>query len=161
MGFLLSIVQELYSMKIEEPVRNGKRISSVITILCCLHSMIPKSIKMDYIHPDRLDEVFCMFWLYADVQSKRCSDWEIVNELIPGSFRKTAHESVLGFVIHSGHTKHFHRPEWLYAIPIVHFLGGAAKPFQAIEFNPHEIPWGDKLIGLQGMRSKTIDKEFG
>ncbi len=40
-------------------------------------------------------------------------------------------------------------PEWLYAIPVTHFLKGVSKPFQEFEFDPKEVPFGDTLIGIK------------
>ena len=155
--FLLDIVEQLCCKKVEGNVMvNGKRMLSAIVIICCLHDMTPKCISMESIPPQHLCLLLSLLCLMPDVKHQKCEDWDYLIALIPKSFRKTAYESVLALTIHLSHIKYFDLPDWLFAVPVVHFLKpNACKPFHEVEYNPRRIPWGDKLIGLQTIRSET------
>lgn len=157
---LLNVAEEIVHIDMERnAIMNGNRILSAIVIMCCLNEMIPKCIKFDDITDHRISALLSMLCLMPDTQSRKCADWDYLTNLIPTSFRKTAYESVLAFINHLSHTKCFDLPEWLFAVPIVHFLKEDCVPFEDMVLDPKKIPWIDKLIGLQGVRSEASGKK--
>ena len=154
-NFLLDIVEQLYDRNIQgSAMVNGRRMLSAVIIACCLHEMIPGCIRLSDIHHQHLRLLLSLFYLMPNVQDQKCDDWDYLIALIPTSFRKAASESVLALTVHLSHVKYFDLPDWLFAIPVIHFLR-VCNPFHKFELNPRRIPWGDKLIGLQSIRSKT------
>ena len=158
--FLLDIVNQLYHMDVKDSiVFNGKRILSAIVIICCFHEMTPQHIKrLEDIPSDHISALLSLLCLKPDMQRQECNDWNYLITFIPSSFRKTVSDAILALIVHLSHTKYFELPEWLFAIPIVHFLRSISKPFQEIETEPNRIPWGDKLIGLQTVKSYVNDR---
>ncbi len=154
--FLLSIVKQLVGKKIETPLENGKRMLSVITIMCCIWRMVSGNIKFKYLLKHYSMSLFLnMLRLSPDEEHKRCIDWEYLDKNIPAEFRKESYDSVQMFINELSHVDLLSKPEWLYAIPVMHFLKGVSKPFQEFEFDPKEVPFGDKLIGLGAVKMKT------
>lgn len=153
MYILLDIMKQLLEMEIKGAIHNGKRMLSAIVIMCCLHEMIPKCIQISDIPSDAMSALLSLLRLMPDVHNQKCADWDYLRSLIPDSYWKTAYESILALTVHLSHTAYFDFPDWLYAIPVVHFLKKTSKPFKEIELNPKQIPWGDKLIGLETIRS--------
>lgn len=117
--------------------------------------MIPKCIDVTNIPPQHLCLLMSLLCLMPDVQHQECADWDYLIALIPDSFRKTAYEAVLALTVHLSHVKYFDLPDWLFAIPVIHFLRPVCKPFHEVELNPKRIPWGDRLVGLQSIKSET------
>lgn len=157
----MSIAETLSRRHIKVEVDNGKRMSSVIAIMCCLHDMTPKFFIMEHFSFDEMCLLLSMLHLRPNVDRKLCLDWEYVTQMIPKDFREVARDSVQAFTMHLSHTAHLQRPEWLYSVPLLHLLHGSAKPFQEIERDPTNITWGDNLLGLGTVRSKTIERHFG
>lgn len=153
MDILLGIMTKLLEIEIKDAIHNGKRMLSAIVIMCCLHEMIPKCLRISDIPPDSMSALLSLLHLQPDMHNRMCADWDYLIQCIPDSYRKTASESVLALTVHLSHTSYFNYADWLYAIPVVHFLKKTSKPFKEIELNPKQIPWGDKLIGLETIRS--------
>ena len=153
MDILLGIMNQLLKIEIKDAIHNGQRMSSAIVIMCCLQEMIPKCIPIFDIPSESIASLLSLLSLMPDMHHRKCADWDYMITLIPDSYRKTAYESVLALTVHLSHTTYFAFPDWLYAIPVVHFLKNTSQPFKAIELNSEQIPWGDKLIGLESIRS--------
>lgn len=149
---MTKIAEELFYTDIEDiPLRNGKRMASAITIICCMHK---KHLKIDSNYKSAL---LSMLRLLPDIQSQKCIDWEYVSELMPTAFRTLACESIRAMILSLSNTRYFSQPEWLFAIPVVHFLYGASVPFQDRILSPCDIPWRDKYIDLGNVRRNTYD----
>ncbi len=156
--FLLSIVKQLDGKKIETPLENGRRMLSVVTIMCCISRMVSRYIKFCYLLEEHssMSLFLSMLRLWPDQERKRCIDWEYLDKNIPAEFRKESYDSVQTFInALSNHADPLSKPEWLYAIPVMHFLKGVSKPFQGFEFDPKKVPFGDKLIRLGAVKMKT------
>ncbi len=161
MKFLLDIVDRLSCVDINgNAMRNGKRMLSAIVLTCCLYEMVPNCIKISAIPSDRVSALLSLLRLMPDLQNQKCADWDFLINFIPKSFRKTASDAVLALTMQLSHTKYFSLPDWLFAIPVVHFLRQDVFPFQEFQLDPRKIPWGDKLIGLQTVRSETNNKNI-
>ena len=150
---ILEIMDVLYEIDTKmHPAQNGRKMASAITLMCFFN----ETKKVDEITTENIKALLSMLRLQPDVDNQKCSDWDILNELIPNSFRKAASDSVLAFIKHLSKDD-FLKPEWLFAIPVVHFLCGNS-PFQSVEYDPHGIPWVDKIIGLATVRTSTKGK---
>lgn len=156
MSFLLSIVENLCQADLSRnPIINGSRMLSAIVTICCLDEMIPKCITHSDVPRNHVSALLSLLRLTPDVQNRRCADWDYLTAYIPRAFHKTVSEAVLAFTVDLSHTEYFNLPTWMFAIPVIHFLRSDSVPFQEIEFNPKNIPWGDKLLGLDDVRRRT------
>ncbi len=160
--FLLSIVNQLAERKIETPLENGRRMLSVITIMCCIWKMVLSNIKFNYLLDHSSMSLFLrMLHLWPDQERKRCIDWEYLDKNIPAELKKESCYSIQIFIKElSSHADPLSKPEWLYAIPVMHFLKGVSEPFQEFNFDPKEVPFGDTLIGLGAVRGKTYNRDI-
>ena len=155
---LLSITNDLYSYAVDNAQKNGRRMSSILTILCSLYAIIPKYAKMEKIPYSCISQLLSMLRLMPDVDKRECVDYDYLIQLIPGRFRKVARESLIGFILHLSHTKLFRVPQWLYSIPLGHFLYEASKPFEGFNLDPKKIQFEDKYLGFKHIKSETSDK---
>ena len=158
MNYLFEIEEELYRTDIKQSAYvNGKRMASALTIICCFFKIVT---KMDAIPFEHAAALLSMLRLMPDALNQVCVDWELLTELLPGTMKTMAFDAAHGFAVHLSHHKHFNRPEWLYALPVIHFLNGKSEPFQKIEYRPRAIPWGDRIIGLGYVKNFIKDKEI-
>ncbi len=134
---------------------------SVVTIMCCISRMVSGNIKFSYLLDHSSMSLFLsMLRLWPDQDRKRCIDWEYLDKNIPAEFRKKLYDSVQMFINGlSSCADPLSKPEWLYAIPVMHFLKGISEPFQEFEFDPKEVPFGDELIGLGAVRGKIYNRD--
>ena len=161
MLFLLDIVEKLCLVGVNgNSAINGKRMLSAIITACCLHEMCPKFIKLSDVPPDHVSALLSLLRLMPDVQNQKCVDWEYARAYIPDTFVKAASSAVLALTVHLSHTEYFNLPDWMFAIPVIHFLRTDSVPFQEIEYDPKKIPWRDRLLGLEGVRSQTNNRDM-
>ncbi len=157
-NYLIEIVEILYKTDVRSCIRNGKRIASAVTLLCCFHEIVS---KVETIPSEHVVALLSMLRLLPDTQNQRCVDWEVVNELLPETIRRKAFDAVHSFIVYLSLKENLSEPAWIFALPIAHFLNGTSRPFQPIEYDPRVIPWGDKVIGLGYVRNLIKDKDFG
>ena len=159
MNYLFEIEEKLYGMNIQQSAdANGRRMASVLTIICCLYKI---ATKVDVIPFEHAAALLSMLRLMPDALNEVCIDWDFVNELLPKTSRiEMAFAATHSIVVHLSHNKHFNKPEWLFALPVLHFLNESSEPFQTIEYNPRAIPWGDKIIALGYVKDFIEDREI-
>lgn len=159
--WLLSIVEDLQTRPNNTPEENGRRIASIVAVIFCLDQLIPRYLRIENIKPEHTSKLLSMLALKPVMEDKKCFDFKYVLDLIDPNCRKAVTEAISGFCMHLAHSRTLHNPEWLYAVPLLHFLRKDSFPFQMPELNPEKMQWGDKNLGLGSVRSKTCDKQFG
>ena len=158
MEYLYSIVEDLFYADVNNNARNnGSRMASAVTVICCLHKLMPKGVKID---ADHLSALLSMLRLMPDTQTRKCIDWEYLLNLIPASFKKVVCESIFELIDMQSSTKFLSQLDWLFAIPVFHLLQGVL-PFQDIELTPKAIKWQDDKINLGRVKSYTYSSDFG
>lgn len=159
--WLLSIVEELQTSPSDVPEENGCRIASVIAVICCFYQLIPNYIRMSDIKLDHIAITLSMLALKPVMERKKCFDFDFVLHLIDPKSKKHITDAIGAFCMHLAHSRALQNPQWLYALPLFHFLRKDSLPFQTAEMNPERMQWGDKSLGLKTVRSKTYDKPIG
>lgn len=136
--------------------------SSVLVIMCCIHKMAPKYVKLNKIDPNIISELLLMLSLNPEPLLKRCDDWSYLLNLLHNkdSFKKNIYDSLREFIIILSHEHHLMKPEWLFSLPLLHLLREQIQPFQELELNPQKIPWKDDEINLGSIKNKTYDKDI-
>ncbi len=153
--FLFEIVEELSKISINDVISNGKRMSSAIVIICCLHKMaVTKCLSCL-----QRSKLFSLLYMMPDITQKTCEDWDFLENFIPKSFRETVCAALNRFIFYQikDLRNPFSFPIWLFAIPIVHFLNRASKPFQELQLDPRRIKWEDSFVDLTIVKEKTYE----
>ncbi len=160
-NFLRSVVKKFYGQKIETPLENGRKMLSVITIMCCISRMVSICYKLNQLLDLNSIRLFlAMLRLRPEQEHERCIDWEYLDKNIPDDFKKKSYDSVQMFIDESSSAEPLLNPMWLYAIPVMHFLKGVSKPFQEFELNPKGVPFEDKSLGgLGAIKIKTYHRD--
>lgn len=161
LDYLHSIIKYLAGKECFDISENGRRIASVLTIMCCFHGMISRRVKIDQIPLEAVSDMLLMLRLMPQLNKNKCNDLDHLSHLISNkNFMKVVCHSILDFIVHLSHSQYLKQPQWLYSVPLLHLLNGKVKPFQKIELNPSEIPWKDREIGLSKIRSETYGLSF-
>ena len=159
--WLLSIIEKLQTSPSDAPEENGCRIASVIAVICCFYQLIPHHLKIEDIKLDHIAIILSMLALKPVMERKKCIDFDFVRNLIDPNSRKQVAEAIGAFCMYLAHSRALQNPEWLYAVPLFHFLMKDSSPFQMPVMNPEKMQWGDKNLGLTTVRSKAYNKSFG
>ena len=158
LNYLCEVVEILYETDAKSADANGRRMASALTIICCFHKIVE---SVELISFEHIAALLSMFRLKPDTVNKVCDDWDFVNGMLTETMRKAAFDATLQFIVHLSHHEHFSKPEWLFALPVLHFLyGGASQPFQPLEYRPKAIPWGDQIIRSEHVKCLIKDKEI-
>ena len=159
--WLLSIADDLQARPTNTPEENGGRIVSTVAVICCFYQLIPHHLRIENIELEHTSLFLSMLALKPVMEGNKCFDYDYVLYLIDPKCRKEVAEAISGFCMHLAHSKTLRNPEWLYALPLLHFLRKDSSPFQKPELDPEKMQWGDKNLGLGSVRRKTSDKQFG
>ena len=157
LNYLFEVVEILYETDVKSADANGRRMASALTIICCFHKIVESVELISFRH---IAALLSMFRLKPDTVNEVCDDWDFVNEMLTETMRKAVFDATLQFIIHLSRHEHFFKPEWLFALPVLHFLyGRGSHPFQPLEYRPKAIPWGDQIIGLEHVKGLIKYKE--
>ena len=160
---LLATLRQLKELQCSSAHENGMRIVSVLTVILCFCHLIPQHIEMSNIANEDIALLLSMLKLNLDEEKKRCVDYEHVNRCmcsIDQQVKKSLTETVLQFCNELHHRTQFNHLEWLYAVPLLHFLQGVSRPFDKIELDADKIQWGDKNLGLSDLKSQEYDGDM-
>lgn len=154
--WILTLIDELQLKPADTAEENGKRVASVLVIISSIHSLIPQ-LKFDNFEPSAIAALLSMLYLKPDLEKQQYTDLEIVLSILPENFRKPVSEALCGMCTHLSSSKDLREPDWVYAIPLIHFLQKKSIPFDTL--NPENISWENPHLGLNHVRSKTRNKD--
>ena len=143
----------LSEFNVENVALNGKRMVAVVVVICCLDQVLAK--PAFEIPPDYVSNLLYMLKLQPDLRNRRCLDWKNLNDCIPSQYKMVVLGAIKKLFVHHVNSQHYSKLEWLYAIPVLHFLQDDLKPFQ----KNVKILWKDSLITFQTLnRLKSIEE---
>jgi len=162
-SYLLEIVEELHRTDINgSALFNGRRICSVVTIICCLHRLIiSQELDKARVSFRSISQLMFMLRLMPELQHQRCIDWEhLQDSLLTQDCTSEVFDAIYYFVKHLSCEKLFDQYEWLFALPVLHFLKKYSKPFEELILKSHLIPWNSKLGQLDSIRKMAYQRNF-
>lgn len=160
--WLQSAAEDLQSIEIHSCEDNGKRMASALAILVTLDLLIPNSFTIEQVNFKVTELLFTLLYPRPDSDKQTCHDLDLVLSLIPKDSKKMVCDALGSFCRELSHKRHLTSPQWLYALPLFHFLRDPQlKPFHRIQCNPKEVPWVDTSLGLGAVRSVTMNRTFG
>ena len=134
--------------------------ASVLTVVGCLYDIIPKPLPWHKLDIEIVGHLLSMFALRPNIEGRQCFDLDVLLSLLPKSGMKSAAGAVRSFCSHLSYYKDLRNPQWLYAIPLVHFLQEKSVPFGDHQLNPESIDWNDRQFGLTHVKSETSNKNL-
>ncbi len=152
---LFKIMGNLSDISVKENADvNGKRMSSIVVVICCLDQVLIKSLY-EVVPPDYASNLLYMLKLQPDIKSRKCLDWDNLNACIPNHYKKVVIRAICRLFSHLVNSQLYSKLEWLYAIPILHFLRGDLKPFQ----QNVKMSWKDDLISPETLNNLKSTEE--
>ena len=136
--------------------------ASALAMLVTLDLLIPDVFKIDQVEVELIELLLMLLCPMPNSEKQTCHDLDFVLGLIPKDSRKMVSEALGNFCRELSHKRHLASCQWLYALPLFHFLKDPQlKPFYTIQCNPKEVPWVDTSLGLASVQLETVNKEFG
>ena len=157
--WLLTHMRELKlkQVPLDSALDNGKRISSVLSIIMCFHHLIPNHFKMSAFKGKDIADMLSMLILHPNVEKKKCLDYDHVSKTIKPEMKKTLTDAIVSFCNQLHHSTGLSQLQWLYAVPLLHFLQGVSQPFGKPELDPQNIQWSDPYLGLNTLRQRVYN----
>ena len=149
--WLIDIIKELHSMW--PPVDNGKRMVSVISIICLLLELIREGqIKWKAINLKDASMMLSMLVLKPDFSisdSPKCEELRLLSAISPRAWLPHVVSAIIEFTNYFksrwGQTNY----EWIYILPLIHILNNETKPFGKPLLKSKEIKWDDTNITMK------------
>ena len=150
--WLLSVVKALRKKVVKSAEENAFRMASVVVVIQCFCGVMPSpQLPFESLTVANYSSILSMFWPMADLISHKSLDLEILSNLIQPNEIAVA-KGLITFCKHLAHSKHLKAPEWLYAIPLIHFLTRQSVPFEKPEKKYNKIIWEDAHLELARLR---------
>lgn len=145
-NWLMDIATEIHKRPTCQAEDHGKKIAIGTILIMCLLKLPIHLVRLDY---KELALLLSLVELKPDVQTRTCHDFHHFKSLMSTSTYDDAFSAVRTVCISLARAKHLSEAKWLYAIPILHFIGGMCKPFQNLVFDPERLEvWRDNCIPL-------------
>ena len=155
--WILTLVDELQVKSVDNAEENGRRMASVLAIISCIYSLVPP-LKMDNFESSAIAAILSMLCLKPNLENKQHTDLDTVLSLIPEKSRKAVSEALCGMCKYLALHKDLREPDWIYAVPLIHFLQKKSTPFDAL--NPEKITWKNTYLDLSHVKSMTRNKNM-
>ena len=156
--WILTLIDELQMKPVDSAEENGRRMASVLAIISCIYSLIPNPLNLDNFESRVIAAILSMLCLKPNLENRQHPDLDIVLSLLPGEkSRKATSEALCGMCTHLSSHKDLREPDWVYAIPLIHFLQKKSIPFDTL--NPDSITWENSHLGLNHVKSITRNKD--
>ena len=161
-NWLFPIVDIVKSHPVNAAEENGKKVMSGIIIICIIGKLLDTNVltlnDIPLHYAASLLQTLC---LHPDLENKKCLDYEFVRSVIPNHYVKDCSSAIskLGdYLMVKADIEH---AEWLYCLPILHFLNNDVKPFDALDLNvPVEtLTFPDRHLKLGSIAKRVADKQ--
>jgi hypothetical protein len=157
--WLFSIVKALHKKKIGSAEDNAQRMASTVTVMMCLSEVMPSpQLPWESLNVANYSLILSLLYPVPDLISQKSLDLEILIKLIHPEEERVA-KLLISFCKHLAFTKHLRNPEWVYAIPLIHFLRKRSVPFGKSEKIHSKILWDDPDLDLARLRRENTAKK--
>ena len=158
---MMSVTAQLQHFYVNNVEDNGRRMASALTIIAVIDDLTPSHMQINKFPFECIETLLSFLSLRPNVKEYTCSDLDFIYSLIPSNSRKSISDSVVTLCNELSYHKLLQSPQWLYAIPLVHFFRGTSKPFKKLPCDPKNITWVDRNFGLSHVHERTNDKTYG
>ena len=137
----MDIATNLRSIDVKSASVNGRRICSILAIICLLHKL--NSLQKCGIKSDEVSLLFSMLCLKPDVSKSpfSCADLKFLLGYLRDSNMLVI--SAISYLL--PHIGHLSGINWVYAILLIHVLG-KVEPFQPPAMDSSKIKWTDEYM---------------
>ena len=159
--WLLSIIKALHKKKIgsADPENNAQRMASTITVMMCLSEVMPSpQLPWESLSVANYSLILSLLYPMPDLLSQTSLDLQILLKLIHPEEERVAN-LLISFCKHLAFTKQLRNPEWVYAIPLIHFIRKRSVPFGKSEKIHNQISWDDSDLDLARLRREKTARE--
>ena len=150
MKWLLDIAAEVEKKQTHCADDNGRKIAVATVLVICCHKLSPCGLKLQY--ADRV-LLLSLLRLKPNLEAHACHDFCYLKSFMNSA--TTVDDALCAtqtLCTELAKEKHLSCPQWLYAIPLIHYLSKMCTPFQIMLLNPEQSKvWEDKSIPLDSV----------
>ena len=156
---LLSFIRELQVKICLQKEEATRKIALVISVIRCFRRMNPDQLPWKSLSSSDISLIFSTFHL-SDLTSYRSINIDTLIDEVIHPLEVSVASDLITLCERLANAKHFKQPQWLYAIPLIHFLKHQSSPFEDPKKLGREIKWKDpeSHFGLQNLRKWTSKK---
>lgn len=161
--WLTKIIDQLYSKRVELPDENGRRMASVLSLICSLHFLqgVPSVFDINKFSTKSIESLLSMLLLNPYVDDQKCTDLDIVLTMVSRPLLRKVSDALIFICNHISFKKQLSSPQWLYAIPLVHvFVEKDLIPFGDLEIELEKIRWSDGHFTLAHIQCPNRQKNL-
>ena len=139
---------------------NGKRIATIIVIIICYYKLDSLDNVQMKISSNDSAEMLEMLVLKPDIEANTCRDFNFVESLLGPATSRDAIAAFQFLCSSFAHVEFVTKAQWLYALPLIHFLKGECKPFAEPVLNPEKLVGNDLSLPLFGVEESVQREDF-
>ena len=159
-GWIFPIVDIVKNSPDSTAEENGKKVMTAIIIICIVGKLLEtKQLHLRDIPVPYAASMLQMLCLRPDLENKKCLDYEFVRSVIPYHYVKDVIDAIseLGnYLIAAADIEH---AEWLYCLPILHFLNNSTNPFDTLDLPVMKLVFTGCYLKLGTFCNKVAEKE--
>eukprot|EP00731_Ephydatia_muelleri_P016205 Em0009g629a len=168
--WIIPVLRKLKHTDISTAEENGHKVAVGITLACVVNEMAQLVRgKLTICSPELLSDVLETLKLMPDEETKKCLDYDFVVDILPSTFKNEAAEAICALANQLIQTKDIDQAEWLYCLPLVHFLKQRSKPFASPEVPIEKLnfdenwcfnvgPICERIASKQGFVARNYEK---
>lgn len=156
---LLSFIEELQGNTCS-PEEATRRFALALSVIRCFMRMIRSDqLPWKSLPSSDISLIFSSFHL-PNSTSYRSVSIETMCARVIHPLEATIASDLITFCERLANAEHLKEPQWLYAIPLIHFVKQQSSPYEAPKKLGKEINWEDpeSHFGLQHLRRRTLKK---
>ena len=159
--WLFPIVDIVRDHPVNTAEESGKKVMTVIIIICIIGKLLEtKLLTLSDIPLPYAASMLQTLCLHPDLEYKKCIDYEFVRSVIPGHYVKDCTSAISKLCDYLMANADIESAEWLYCLPILHFLNNDVKPFDKLDLPPVEkLVFTDRHIKLGSISKRVAEKE--
>ena len=141
---------------------SGKKVIAGIIIICIIGKLLEiKLLTLSDIPLPYAANMLQTLCLHPDLENKKCLDYEFVRTVIPDHYVKDCTSAISKLGDYLMVNADIESAEWLYCLPILHFLNNDVKPSDALDLHVpvEKLVFPDRHLKLGSISKRFADKE--
>ena len=160
--WLFPIVDIVKDHPVNTAEESGKKVMAGIIIICIIGKLLgTKLLTLNDIPLHYAASMLQTLCLHPDLENKKCLDYEFVRSVIPDHYVKDCTSAISELGDYLMVNANIESAEWLYCLPILHFLNNDAKPFDTLDLHVpvEKLVFTDNYLKLGKISKYVADKE--
>ena len=139
---------------------NGGKIATVTAIIICYYKLHSQNYIWITIPSEFVGNIIASLVLNPDEDTLSCSDFDYVKSLLNEATTKDVIAAFQYLCSYFSPIDYIKNAQWLYALPLIHFLKQRCEPFANPPLDPEKIVWDDEHLPLLAIEKSAQQGTF-